>query len=54
MGGRLGKSEPVTGFRLEGSSRFGVWHSDSHYWRKFIGGDTRDTDFNQGKLEDVL
>ena len=24
-----------------------VWHRDSQYWRKFIGG-TQDTDFNKG------
>ena len=26
----------------------GVWHRDSHYWRKFIGGGTQDTDVNKG------
>ena len=26
----------------------GVWHRDSHYWRKFVGGGTQDTDFNKG------
>ena len=26
----------------------GVWHRDSHYWRKCIGGCTQDTNFNKG------
>ena len=26
----------------------GVWHRDSHYWRKFIGEGTQDTDFDKG------
>ena len=26
----------------------GVWHRDSHDWRKFIGGGTQHTDFNKG------
>ena len=26
----------------------GVWHRDSHYWRRFVGGSTQDTDFYKG------
>ena len=28
----------------------GVWHRDSHYWRKYIGWGTQDTDFNIREL----
>ena len=28
----------------------GVWHRDSHHWRKFIGGGTQDTDFEKGVI----
>ena len=28
----------------------GVWHRDSHYWRKVIERGTQDTDFNKGKV----
>ena len=28
----------------------GVWHRESHYWKKFIGGGTQDTDFNKGNV----
>ena len=26
----------------------GVWHRDSHYWRKFTGRSTQHTDFSEG------
>ena len=32
----------------------GVWHKDSHYRRKFMGGGAQVDDFNKGKLEEFL
>ena len=28
----------------------GVWHRDSHKWRKFIGGDSQGTYLNKGNI----
>ena len=32
----------------------GVWHRDSHYWRKFIGRGAQHTDLNKGLIKIIF